>query len=116
MLESTQKLGIGMHDITDDVRGRHSAGSHSGSCEETGDRNEVPMNESLSSDGQSQSSGGSHDRINSKATSTTADADGVRQGLKFDGEASEMTHDPKRCKESVRKGEVCESTAPPGVA
>ena len=66
--ESTQKLAIGMHDITDELRGTRSAGSHSGSGEETDDSKDVPMNESLSSDGQSQSSGGSHDRSNSKAT------------------------------------------------
>ena len=56
--ESTQKHNTGIHDITDELGGRHSAGGHSGSGEETDDRNEVPMNESLPSDGQSQSSGG----------------------------------------------------------
>ena len=65
------------------------------------------MNDSLWSDDQPQSSGGSHDRSNSKAKSTTADADGVRQRLWVDGEASGMTFDPKKCKDTVRQGEVC---------
>ena len=74
----------------------HSAGSCSESGKETDDSHDVPMNESPSSDGQPQSSGGSHDRSNSKAKSATDDADGVRQRLKFDGKASGMTPDPKR--------------------
>ena len=99
-----------MHDTTDELRGRHIASSHTGSGKETGDSNDVPMNESLSSDGQPQSSGVSHDRSKSKAKSTTADADGVRQRLKFDGESSGMTFDPERCKDTVRQGEVNRST------
>ena len=72
------------------------------------------MNESPPRDAQTQSSGGPHDRSSSKAKSTTADADGVRQRLKFDGEASGLTPDPQRCMQTVRQGEVRESNAPPG--
>ena len=103
-----------MPDTADELRGRHSAGGHSGSDKETDDSYDVPMKESPSRDGHPPSSGGSHDRSKSKAKSTTADADGVRQRLKFDGEASGMTPYSKRCKETVRQGEVRESTAPPG--
>ena len=41
-------------------------------------------------------------------------ADGVRQRLKFDSEASGMTPDPKRSKETVKQGETRESNALPG--
>ena len=40
----------------------------------------------------------------SKSSADTAD--GVRQRLKFDGEASGMTPDPKRSKETVKQGET----------
>ena len=38
------EYSTGMHDTTDELRGRHSAGSHSGSGKETVDSNDVPMN------------------------------------------------------------------------
>ena len=49
--ESTQEHSTGMHDTTDELRGRHSACSQSGSGKETDDSNDVPMNESPCSDG-----------------------------------------------------------------
>ena len=108
-----QKHSIGKDDTTDELCGKHSAGSHFGASKETDDSNDVPMHESPSSDGQLPSSGGPRGRSNSKAKSTTTDAGGVRQRSKFDGEASGMTPEPKRCKESARQGEVRESHAPP---
>ena len=48
-----------------------------------------------------------------KSKSSVDTADGVRQRLKFDGEASGMTPDPKRSKETVKQGEICESNALP---
>ena len=39
-----------------------------------------------------------------KSMSSVDTPDGVRQRLKFDGEASGMTPDPKRSKETVKQG------------
>ena len=77
--ENTQKHNADVPDTAD--------GSHSGAGKETDDTNDadgVPMSQTPSSDGQ-------HGRSHSKAKSSTDDADGVRQRLKFDGEASGMT-------------------------
>ena len=49
-----------------------------------------------------------------KSKSSVDTADGVRQHLKFDGEASGMTSVPKRPKETVKQGETRESNALPG--
>ena len=49
-----------------------------------------------------------------KSKSSVGTSDGVRQHLKFDGEASGMTPDPKRSKETVKQGETRESNALPG--
>ena len=49
-----------------------------------------------------------------KSKSSVDTADEVRQRLKFDGEASGMTPDPKRSKETVKQGETGESNALPG--
>ena len=49
-----------------------------------------------------------------KSKSSVDTADGVRQCLKFDGEASGMTPDPKRSKEAVKQGETRELNALPG--
>ena len=49
-----------------------------------------------------------------KSKSSVDTADGVRQRLKFDGEVSGMTPDPKRSKETVKQGEIRESNALPG--
>ena len=46
-----------------------------------------------------------------KSKSSVDTADGVRQRLKFDGEASGMTPDPRRSKETVKQGETRESNA-----
>ena len=51
------------------------------------------------------------DASNNKSKSSVDTADGVRQRLKFDGEASGMTPDPKR---SVMQGETRESNDLPG--
>ena len=48
-----------------------------------------------------------------KSESPEDAVDGVRQRLKFDGEASGMTPDPKRSKETVKQGEIFESNALP---
>ena len=49
-----------------------------------------------------------------KSKSSAADTDGVRQRLKFDGEASGMTPDPKRSKKTVKQCEIREPNALPG--
>ena len=49
-----------------------------------------------------------------KSKSSVDTADGVRQRLKFDGEAYGMTPDPKRSKETVKQGETRELNVPPG--
>ena len=49
-----------------------------------------------------------------KSKSSVDTADGVGQRFKFDGEASGMTRDPKRSKETVKQGETRESNALPG--
>ena len=93
---------VGENNQKDNVDGPDTAdGSHSGTGKETNNTNDtddVAMSKTSSSDGQ-------HARSHSKAKSSTADADGVRQRLKFDGEASGMTPDPKRCKETLRQVE-----------
>ena len=50
----------------------------------------------------------------SSPKSSVDTADGVRQRLKLDGEASGMTPDPKRPKETVKQGETRDSNALPG--
>ena len=83
--------------------------THSETPKETDDTKEgysVPMNETPLNDGRDAS------HIKSKSSMDTAE--GVRQRLKFDGEASGMTPDPKRSKEAVKQGETRESKALPG--
>ena len=46
-----------------------------------------------------------------KSKSSVDTTDGVRHRLKFDGEASGMTPNPKRSKETVKQGEIRESNA-----
>ena len=64
----------------------------------TSDPDNVPMSETPLNE----SRDASHIQSNSLADTT----DGVRQLLKFDGEASGMTPDPKRSKETVKQGET----------
>ena len=49
-----------------------------------------------------------------KSKSSLDDTSGVRQRLKFDGVATEMTPDHKRSKGTVKQGEIRESNALPG--
>ena len=51
------------------------------------------------------------DASHMKSKSSVDTADGVRQRLKFDGEASGMTLDPKRSKETVKEGKSQSSGA-----
>ena len=85
----TQKHNPDLPDKTKD--------KHSETPKETDDANyadNVPMSETPLNDGRDAS------HIKSKASADAAD--GVRQRLKFDGEASGMTPDPKRSKETVQ--------------
>ena len=74
--------------------------------DDTNDANTVPMSETPVNDGR--------DASHIKSKSLVDAADGVRQCLKLDGEASGMTPDPKRSKETVMQGESRESNALPG--
>ena len=99
--ENTQRHNPDAPDTTED--------KHSETAKETDDTNDVddvPMSETPVSDGRHPS--------HIKYKSSAADTDGVRQRLKFDGEASAMTPDPKRSKETVKRGEFRESNALPG--
>ena len=83
--------------------------THSETPKETEDTNvheRVPMSETPLTD--------DRDASHIKSKSSVDTADGVRQRLKFDGEASGMTPDPKRSKETVKQGETRESNALPG--
>ena len=71
--------------------------------DDTNDADDVPMSETPVNDGRNAS--------HIKSKSSAADTDGVRQRLKFDGEASGMTPDPKKSKETVKQGEIRESNA-----
>ena len=71
--------------------------------DDTSDADNVPMSETPLNDGR--------DASHIKSKSSVDTADGVRQRLKFDGEASGMTPDPKRSKETVKQGETRESNA-----
>ena len=73
--------------------------------DDTNDADDVPMSETPWNDGR--------DASHIKSKSLVDTADGVRQRLKFDGEASGMTPDPKRSKETVKQGETRESNALP---
>ena len=73
---------------------------------DTNDADHVPRKETPVNDG--------HNTGHVKSKSSAADTDGVRQRLKFDGEASGMTPDPKRSKETVKQGDIRESNALPG--
>ena len=80
--------------------------THSETPKETDDTNDadnVLVSETPLSDG--------HDASHIKSKSLVDAADGVRQRLKFVGEASGMTSDPKRSKETVKQGETRESNA-----
>ena len=99
--ENTQKHNPDLLDKTED--------KHSETPKETDDTNDadnVPMSETLANDGR--------DASHIKSKSSVADTDGVRQRLKFDGEASGMTPDRKRSEETVKQGEIRESNALPG--
>ena len=74
--------------------------------DDTNDANNVPMSETPLND--------DRDASHIKSKSSVDTADGVRQRLKFDGEASGMTPDPKRSKETVKQGETLESNSLPG--
>ena len=99
--ENTQKHNPDLPDKTED--------KHSETPEETDDTTDadnLPMSETPLNDGR--------DASHIKSKSSVDTADGVRQRLKFDGEASGMTPDPKRSKETVKWGETRESNALPG--
>ena len=80
--------------------------THSKTAKETDDTNDPDNVPTPLNDGR--------DASHIKSKSSVDTADGVRQRLKFDGEASGMTPDPKRSKETVKQGEVHESNALPG--
>ena len=83
--------------------------THSETPKETDDthvHDSVPKSETPLND--------NRDASHIKSKSSVDTADGVRQRLKFDGEASGMTPYPKRSKETVKQGEICESNALPG--
>ena len=71
--------------------------------DDTTDHDSVPMSETSLSD--------HRDACHIKFKSSVDTADGLRLRLKFDGEASGMTPDPERSKETVKQGEICESNA-----
>ena len=99
--ENTQKHNPDLPDKTED--------KHPETPKETDDTNDadiVPTSETPTNDGR--------DVGHIKSKSSVDAADGVRQRLKFDGEASGMTPDPNRSEETVKQGEVCESNALPG--
>ena len=80
--------------------------THSETPKETDDANvhdSVPMSETPLNDGR--------DASHIKSKSSVDTADGVRQRLKFNGEASGTNPDPKRSKETVKQGEIRESNA-----
>ena len=72
-------------------------------ADDTNDHDSAPMSETPLKDDRDES------HIKSKSSVDTAD--GVRQRLKFDGEASGMTPDPRRSMETVKQGETRESNA-----
>ena len=72
----------------------------------TNDPDDVSVSETVLNDGR--------DASHIKSKSPVDTTDGVRQRLKFDGEASGMTPDPKRSKETAKQGETRESNALPG--
>ena len=87
--ENTQKHKPDLPDKTED---KHSETPKE--TDDTSDDDNVPMSETPLNDGRDAS------HINSKSSVDTAD--GVRQRLKFDGEASGMTSDPRRLSSRVR--------------
>ena len=74
--------------------------------DDTNDADKVPVSETPLKD--------DRDASHIKSTSSVDAADWVRHRLKFDGETSGMTPDPKRSKETVKQGETRESNALPG--
>ena len=73
------------------LRRRHSETPKE--TDDTNDADNLPMSETPLND--------DRDASHIKSKSSVDTADGVRQRLKFDGEASGMTPDPKRSKETV---------------
>ena len=69
--------------------------------DDTNDADNVPMSETPVNDGRNAS--------HIKSKSSAADTDGVRQRLKFDGEASGMTPDPKKEKTFRKRDEEWET-------
>ena len=99
--ENTQSDNLDLPDKTEVT--------HSETPKETDDTNDhdtVPMSETPTND--------NRDASHIKSKSSLDTADGVRQRLKFDGEASGMTSDPIRSKETVKQGEIREANALPG--
>ena len=99
--ENTDKHNSDLPDKTED---KHSETPKE--TDDTNDANNVPMSETPTNDGRYAS--------HIKSKSSVDAAAGVRQRLTFDVEASGMTADPKRSKETVKQGEVRESNALPG--
>ena len=80
--------------------------THSETPKETDDTNDpdnVPLSETPLND--------DRDASHIKSKSSVDSDDGLPQRLKFDGDASGITPDPKRLKETVKRGEVRESNA-----
>ena len=99
--ENTQSDNLDMPDKTE--------ATHSEMPTETDDANvhdSVPLSEKPLNDNRDAS------HIGSKSSVDTAD--GVRQRLKLDGEASGMTPDPKRSKKTVKQGVTRWSNTLPG--
>ena len=91
------------------LRPNQTTDKHSETPKETDDTNDtdkVPKSETPMDDGR--------DASHIKSKSSLDDTSGVRQRLKFDGVATEMTPEPKRPKETVKQGEIRESNALPG--
>ena len=99
--ENTQS---GNPDLPDKTEVTHSETPKE--IDDTNDHDSVPVSETPLND--------NRDASHIKSKSSVVTADGVRQRLTFDGEASGMTPDPKRSKETVKQGETRESNALPG--
>ena len=69
---------------------------------DTNDTDNVPVSQTPMND--------CRDASHIKSKSSLDDTSGVRQRLKFDGVATGMAPDPKRSKETVKQGEIREST------
>ena len=103
-LWSERTLKVTSPDLPDKTEVTHSETPKE--TDDTNDPDNVPVSETPLND--------NRDASHKKPKSSVDTADGVRQRLKLDGEASGMTPDPKRSKETAKQGEIRESNALPG--